>query len=185
MADEERDETGQPPHQAQELSPDNQPALTDEKFQPVMDGATPQNAEGITSGQYDALNPIGNEQIKFEQGNYQTVMGLPKVVSDKTAQLTQTLVPLVEVALIELLGSNTMYKRALGQCQPAFDNEGKISIEFTFQYSVEQFIGTDIPMDAMQHDANYILEKIKPVKANITKCEISATDGLVTIMGTI
>jgi len=167
------------------LDQDNQPVLTDEKFMPVQDGAVPQDSQGITQGQYDALDPIGNAQIKFAQGNYQTVMGLPKVINDKTAQLTQTLVPLIEVAMIELLGSNSMYKRAVGQCQPAFDNQGKISIEFTFQYSVESWIGMDIDVTAIQHDANYVLEKIKPCKANITKCEIAVDEGTLTIMGTI
>jgi len=180
----EKDERQQP-FVPQQLGPQDQPAMTDEKMQPVQDGAIPQNSQGITQGQFDALDPIGNAEIKFEQGNYQTILGLPKVVSDKTAQLMQTFVPLIEVSLIELLGSNSMYKRSMGQCQPSFDNQGKISIEFTFQYQVEQWIGQDISLEAIQHDANYILNKLKPVKANISKCEINVTDGSLTIMGTI
>ena len=173
------------PHSPEPLGDKNQPVLTDEKFMPVQDGGVPQNAAGIASGQFDALDPVGQAEIKYEQGNFEQVKGLPKVAADKTAQLTQTLVPLIEVAMIELLGSNTMYRRTMGNCQPAFDDKGQISIEFNFQYVVESWIGQDIELEAIQHDANYILEKIKPVKANISKCEISVSDGLLTIMGTI
>jgi len=185
MADKENEDKQQFPYETQPLDKENQPELKDEQNQVLTDGAMPQNSEGIAAGQFDALDPVGNANIKFDQGNYQTVMGLPKITADKTAQLVQTFVPLIEVALIELLGSNSMYRRTLGQCQPAFDNQGKISIEFTFQYTIDQWIGMDIPLEAIQHDANYILEKVKPCKANITKCEISVADGLFTIQGTI
>ena len=183
--EQENPQTQQPPHQGAPLTPENEPPLTDEMAMPVQDGGIPQNASGVSSGQYDALDPVGNANIKFDQGNYQQIAGLPKVTADKIAQLMQTFVPLVEVALIELLGSNVMYKRTLGQCMPAFDNQGKLSIEFTFQYVIEQWIGTDIQYDAIQHDANYVLEKVKPVKANISKCEIDCTNGQLTLMGTI
>ena len=183
MADDKQQK--QEPYKEHPLTPETQPTLKDEKMMPVKDGDVPQDSSGITSDQFDALDPVGNAEIKFNQGNYQTIQGLPQVTADKTAQLVQTFVPLVEVALIELLGSNSMYTRTLGQCQPGFDEKGQINIEFTFQYTIEQFIGQDIPLEAIKHDATYILEKIKPCKANVTKCEISTTNGVLTIQGTL
>jgi len=183
MADKNEEE--QKPFNPHPIDDNNQPKLTDEQLTPVRDGAVPQNAEGIASGQFDALDPVGNAEIKFNQGNYQTIMGLPKVAADKVAQLVQTLVPLLEISMIELLGANNLYQRALGQCMPSFDSQGKMGIEFTFQYIVEQWIGQDIDQQAIQHDANYVLERIKPVKANITKCEINVGEGTLIVMGSI
>jgi hypothetical protein len=158
--------------------------LSNEKFEPVQDGNIPQNSEGITSGQYDALNSTGSEQVTFESGNFNQVLGYPKLVSDKITSVTQTLVPLIEVALIELLGTNQLYKRQIGQCALSFQNNN-LMISFSFVYVVSNFIGTDVDMEALQHDSNYILNRIKPVGANITKCSIDTTDGQVVIQGTI
>ena len=173
------------PFENEQLTPENQPELKDEKAQPAQDGAIPQNAEGIVSGQFDVLDPIGKANITFEQGNYQQIAGIPKIVADKTAQLIQTFIPLVSVALIELLGSNSMYVQNLCNIQPSFDTKGNLSLNGILQYTVEHWIGTDIPYDAIQHDANYILEKIKPCKANITKCEIDTKSGLLIIQFTL
>jgi hypothetical protein len=173
------------PYKEEPNTPETQPPIKDPTNIPVQDGNIPQDSSGIESGSYDALDPIGNVNIKFEQGNYQTIMGLQKVVGDKTAQIVQTFVPLIEVALIELLGNSDLYKRQLAQCNPSFDNDGKITIEFTFQYVVTMWIGQDIEKSAMQHDANYILDKVRPCNANITKCEIDCGAGVLTIMGTL
>ena len=179
------DNRPQQPFTPNPMGQNNQPPLTDEKFTPVQDGMIPQDAKGITKGQYDALDPTGNVNIKFESGNYHTIMGLPQLVGDKVASLAQTLVPLIEVSLIELLGDNSMYKRALGQCQPAFDNNGKISIEFTFQYLVGSWITTDINLEALQHDSNFVLDRIKPAGSQISKCEVDCKSGTLTICGVI
>jgi hypothetical protein len=167
------------------MTPDNTPPIKDEAAIPVQDGAIPQDSQGIADGSYDPLDPIGNAEIKFAQGNFKTIAGLPQLVNDKTAQLMQTFVPLMEVGMIELLGNSQMYQRQLAQIQPSFDNQGKLSLEFTFQYVVQNWIGTDIDQESIKHDANYILEKIVPTKANVTKCEINCADGLLTIMGTL
>jgi len=167
------------PNQAQ------QAPLTDQNNEPIADGQIPQDNAGVETEKYDPLDPIGKADIKFAQGNYQQFIGIPKLAQDKVQQVTQTLVPLIEVALIELVGSSNMYKRMIGQCYPAFDNQGKMSIQFTFQYSVPAFIGMDIDLEAIKHDSNYILTKIKAVEANITKCEINCAEGTVLIQGSI
>ena len=168
-----------------ELDPKNQPPLTDEKFVPQQDGAIPQNAAGITRGQYDALDPVGQASVGFEQGNFDQILGLPQVVSSKISQIVQTFLPLVEVALVELLGNNTLYKKSAGQFNPSFDQKGQISIGFNLVYQVELWIGQDIEMEAIKHDATYVLNKIKPCKANITRCEIDTTEGTLIIQGTL
>lgn len=179
--------TSNTPYVEEEMSgdPSAVPPLKNQANIPIADGAIPADDAGIAGGAYDPLDPIGNAEIKFEQGNYQTVVGLPKVTADKTAQLTQTFVPLVEVALVELLGSTQMYKRQLAQITPSFDQQGKIALEFVFQYVVQSWIGSDIDLEAIQHDANYVLEKAAPVKAKISKCEIDTGAGTLVIMGSL
>lgn len=78
-----------------------------------------------------------------------------------------------------------MYTRQLAQVSPSFDNEAKLSLEFTFQYVVQSWIGTDIDEKAIQHDSTYILNRIRPTQANITKCEINCNSGDLTIMGSL
>ena len=159
--------------------------MTDEKHQPVQDGQIPLDNQGVAAGSFDALDPVGTVDIAFQQGNYKQIVGLPKLVNDKITQLTKTLVPLMEVSLIELLGASNMYKRTMGQVVPAFDNNGQLTLQFTFQYVVPNFIGMDIDYEAIKHDSQYILNKIQPVKANITKCEIDCSSGAVTLQGTL
>jgi len=173
------------PYEEQPLNNQNVPELKDEKASPIHDGAIPQDSQGIATQAYDSLNPSGDATLQFQEGNYHTLLGLPKVAADKVAQLSQTLMPLVIVAMIELLGSSNQFIYRSAQCTPSFDTDGKMSIEFNFQFLVQNFIGQDIELEAIQHDANFILEKIKPCKANITKCEIDCSNGLITIMGSI
>jgi hypothetical protein len=177
--------TNATPYNENPNTPETIPPLKDPANIPVQDGAIPQDAEGVAAGTYDALDPVGNANIKFDQGNYNTITGLPKVTGDKVAELMQTFVPLIEVSLIELLGNSNQYQRRLAQCAPSFDNQGKLSIEFTFQYGVTSWIGQDIDKTAIQHDANYVLDKLRPVNATISKCEIDTGDGILTIMGVI
>jgi len=184
MADQNQ-QNNQYPFNPKPLGPENQPSLTDEKMMPVRDGDIPQNAAGVTQGQFDALDPVGTPDLAFAQGNYNQMVGLPQLVGQKIAQLTQTLVPLIEVAMIELLGSNTMYRRQLGQCMPSFDQAGNMVIGFTFQYFVEHWVGQDVDLQAIQHDSNYILSRVQPSGANLTKCEIDCGEGALTIMGSI
>jgi hypothetical protein len=181
--DKEKEEVIQPSLHGQPNMQQNVP-LSNEKFEPVQDGNIPQNSEGITSGQYDALKGNGTEQVSFQNGNFNQVLGYPKIVSDKITSLTQTFVPLIEVALIELLGNNQMYQRETGECVLSFQNN-QILISFNFIYVVNNFIGTDIDQAAIAHDANYVLNRIKPSGANITKCEISTEAGTINIMGTM
>jgi hypothetical protein len=158
--------------------------LSNENFVPVSDGNIPLNSEGIISGQFDSLEGNGIQQISFNQGNYNQVLGYPQLIQDKVGSLTQTLVPLIEIALIELLGNNQLYQRESGQCNLTFQNN-QIFLSFAFIYKVANFIGTDIETEAIAHDSNYILNRLRPTKANITKCEISTESGTVTIMGSI
>lgn len=158
--------------------------LSNEKFEPINDGNIPQNSEGITSGEYEALENVGSSDLSFEEGNFNLLKEWPELLNSKIALLNQTFIPLVEVSLIELLGSSSLYQRKFGQCAVAFNNN-QASISFSFIYSVSNWIGIDIDLPAIQHDSNYVLNKIRPVGANITKVEIDTTEGTLTIAGTI
>ena len=161
----------------------NQVPLTDEKYEPISDGNIPQNSQGITRGVYDSLNAVGSEQLEFEKGNFPMVLGLPNMVNDKVESFSKTFIPLVEVALIELLGSNQLYTRDTCQCDVKFENG--ISITFSLIYSVSNWVGTDIEIEAIQHDSEYVFNRIKPLGVNLSKCEINTEEGTLTVMGVI
>jgi len=158
--------------------------MSNEEFEPISDGEIPQNSEGIVSGQFDNLNGVGNAQIAFKQGNYNQILGYPQQMSDKLVLFTQTFIPLIEVALIELLGTNQLYQREMAQCMPAFQNN-QMLLSGTLVYSVNNWIGTDIDQNAIMHDSQYVFNRIKPSGVNITKCEISTESGTLTIMFTL
>jgi hypothetical protein len=158
--------------------------LSDENFVPVQDGGIPLNSKQMTNSQFEELNGTGNEQISFQQGNYNQILGYPKLISDKVSLLNQTFVPLIEIALIELLGSNQLYIRNSGTCALSFQNN-QISIAFTFVYMVNGWVGIDIDRDSIAHDSLYVFNKIKPVGANITQCSIDTESGQLIIQGTI
>ena len=63
------------------LTGNNQPPLTDERAIPQQDGAIPQYAAGISSGQYDALDPVGKTVLSFEKGNFNVLNSLPQLLS--------------------------------------------------------------------------------------------------------
>jgi hypothetical protein len=163
---------------------DGQPPLSDMANQPLSDGDIPINSQGIASGQINALDPNGFANITFEQGNYQQIKGSPKTIQNKVVVFTQTFVPLIEVALIELLGSTNMYLRQSGNCEPVFEDNGQFFIDFTLIYVIDSWISMDVDPDAIKSDANYILQKLQTLKGiNLSQVTIDTTEGTLTIAG--
>lgn len=161
-------------------------AMTDMRFEPVKDGAIPIDSSGITKNQYDALNPVGDAGINFETGNFSNGLSSLKNSIIKAEQFIQkTFVPLIEVALIELMGSSNSYQRKNAVITPSFDNGANVVVNFKFIYSVSLWIGTDIKPEAIQHDSTYIMNRIGVAGADISKCEIDCSDGTLTIVGAI
>lgn len=146
----------------------------------LNDGTDTQVAQD-SSLQFDAINPEGEAAIKFESGNFSQLAQMPQQIMAKIATIQKTIMPLAEVALIELLGNNKAFKgENFNAVFSMLDNEPKFECNAT--YSVELFIGTDIEQADIQHDAQYILDRLKAVpNVQWNRCEISCTDGKVNL----
>lgn len=158
--------------------------LTDKQNLPVQDGGIPQDSQAVESGAVDALG-MENIEVKFEKGNFSQIEALPMTISTAVNAITKTLVPLIEVALIELTGSSQKYKRTFAQITPSFDQNGQIHLEFNIQYTVAGYIGTDFEYKDLQDDSTYIFNRVAPANIKLSKCEIDTSNGLITIMGGI
>lgn len=162
----------------------NDNLLVDENQNPINNGTIPRdNGEKNQNLQVNALG-IGNVNLIFDKGNLEQIKALPQTVSSKIEAITKTLIPLIEVALIELLGSSQGYKRLLAQIVPNF-NENGVFFDFVIQYNVPGYIGTDFEYSDLQSDSNYIYDRILPSNIKINKCEIDTKDGNITIAGEI
>lgn len=151
----------------------------------LADG-TNENVAIDSSLQYDAINPEGNAQINFMNGNYSQLAAIPQKVSTKIATIQKTIIPLVEVALIELLGNNKAYKETSFNSVYTVDTNNEPKFECQMVYTVELFIGTDIDQEDIAEDAKYILDRVSVVPGvQWTKCEIDCTSGNVNINFTI
>lgn len=146
----------------------------------INDGTDTQVAQD-SALQFDAINPEGEASIKFESGNFSQLAQMPQQIMTKIATIQKTIMPLAEVALIELLGNNKAFKgENFNAVFNMLDNEPKFECNAT--YSVELFIGTDIEQADIQHDAKYILDRLKAVpNVQWNRCEIDCTQGKVNL----
>ena len=166
------------------LNNDNKP-LTDEAQKPIQDGQIPQqaqqnNPQGLQANSL-GIDPI---TISFESGNYNNMIMLPNQVAEKIKFVQRTLIPLIEVALIELLGTSQLYRRYKGDIFPSFD-VNQMKMDFDFQYFSSSYVGTDFEYEDLMQDSKYILDRITPAGANITKCEIDSSNGIITVRGSV
>lgn len=153
-------------------------ALTDKDNQPIKDGNIPQDS---SSQKFDSLATPKIEN-DFKSGNFKDIVALPITIQKKTQTLAKTFVPLIDVALIELLGASNLFVKEEALITPTIDNN-TLKFAFSFTYSVSAYIGTDIPVEAIKHDADYVLNRIKPAGLKITKCEIDTEEGKLLIRG--
>ena len=146
----------------------------------VADGTDTQVAQD-SSLQFDAINPEGEASIHFESGNFNQLTQMPQQIMTKIATIQRTIMPLAEVALIELLGNNKAFKgKSFNAVFNMLDNTPKFECNAT--YSVELFIGTDIEQADIQHDAKYILDRLKAVpNVQWNRCEINCASGEVNL----
>lgn len=129
------------------------------------------------------VDPNGDAQIKFEFGNFDKIQYLTKPLDNKIILVQKTIIPIIEVALIELLGNNSLYQAKTFNATAELDTKGNSKVEVDCSYFVEKFIGTDVDKNSIMHDAKYILDRVNGLVQNISwnKCEIDCTQGMVTI----
>jgi len=178
----EGDAQPQPQDDAQDNTEPKVITVTDEPT-PVL--PEPENiVQGVaedTRLQNEPLKAEGSTSIVFEQGNYGQLQNSVKALVRKPGIISRTFLPLVEKALIELLGTSSSYKRTNFEFNISLIN-GQIQYVVTCIYSVDLFIGTDIEKSAVEHDQNYIIETISVVpEIKIKDVKIDTSTGLVRI----
>ena len=109
------------------------------------------------------------------------MLQLSSNIATKHSFVMRTFLPIVEVALIELLGNNKAFKgESFNAVFNMLDNTPKFECNAT--YSVELFIGTDIEQADIQHDAKYILDRLQAVpNVQWNRCEIDCASGKVNL----
>lgn len=138
-----------------------------------------------TSLQDTPIVEEGHSDIVFEKGNLGLLQSSLKTLLKKPGTITRTLLPLIEKALIELLGTSSAYRRTSFMYNIAVSNN-QIIYNINAQYEVDLFIGTDIARDAVEKDQNYIKNTIAVVPGlRLLNVKIDTSCGLVTIIAEI
>lgn len=145
---------------------------------------TPNIAPGVaadTSLQIQPLVDEGTNEITFANGNLNLIQSSLKNLIRKPGLILRTFLPLVEKALIELLGTSSSYKRDSFNFNIVTSNN-QIVYSIMATYSVDLFIGTDIDAAAVKHDQDYIAGTISVVPGiKIKSVKIDTATGLVTV----
>ena len=119
--------------------------------------------------------------VSFESGNYAQLDLSLKEMIKKPALISKTIIPLIEKALIELLGTSSAYKRKLFNYSVVLENK-KIAYACSVEYAVDLFIGSDIDNSAVEHDTKYITDTLAVVNGlRITNSKIDTSTGIVHI----
>ena len=137
------------------------------------------------SSKVDAVKTDSPTKVAFATGNYAGLTTLGQRFTQGVLAVTNTLVPLIEAALIELTGNSSAYSREDGTVTAKVVGETPV-FEFSFSYKVSLWIGTDIQRDAVLADANYVLEKVGPLQsAQVDECKIDTSTGILVISGSV
>ena len=126
-----------------------------------------------------------NYEVTFEKGNWDTFTQSAQLYSQKVTTIRQTMVPLIEKALIELLETSGAYNRASFESSASFQN-GKFRVTAELHYQVDLWIGTDFDPEAIQHDQGYIYQTISAVPdIQIESVKIDTTEGDLQIIASV
>lgn len=131
--------------------------------------------------------PLQNAKIKFNflNGNYDIFPNYGKEIAAKFQTVSQTILPLVEVSLIELLGNDSLVKYELFNFMPKFA-KSKLYLAIKIVASTKDWIGDDITLDATKQDASYVLNRLSVVpNVHWEHCIIDTKDGTLTLEFTI
>jgi len=137
------------------------------------------------SSEVNAIKTTDPIVIKFETGNYDGFIDLGQRFSQGILTITNTLVPLIEAGLIELLGNSSAYTRIDGTINSKIVGTTPI-FDFSFQYKVSLWIGSDIQKEAVLEDATYVYTKINIItNTKFKECKIDTATGLLSIEGSL
>lgn len=137
------------------------------------------------SSEVNAVKTENPLSIAFEEGNYADFVKLGQKFTNGCLLVSNTLIPLIEAALIELLGNTSAYQRQSATITPKLIGLSPV-FSFSLDYRVSFWIGTDIPKDAVLKDATYVLDKVSAIKsAKIEECKIDTATGVLSLSGDI
>jgi len=179
---ERADETDKPTEQIP-LEDDISEPEDEKEAEVIGEGQIPQDTSGVTEGNFEALKPHGVVEVDFEQGNWNSIADMGQVVADKVQMITKTVEPLCEKALIELLGSSSMFRRVSANVTSGTGSDGQVQFTGVFQYQCSFWIGLNVKKEAIDHDAKYVYDTLSPISdtVQITKCAIDVKDGTLTV----
>lgn len=126
-----------------------------------------------------------NYEITFEKGNWSLFSQSAKLYSQKVTIIRQTLAPLIEKALIELLETSGAYDRKSFNSSAYFINDD-FRVIAEFHYQVDLWIGTDFDPASVEHDQGYIYQTIAVIPSiKIETIKIDTDSGDLTIIASV
>lgn len=131
--------------------------------------------------------PLQDRKVKFnfQDGNFDVFISYGKDIAAKFQTVSQTILPLIEVALIELLGNDSLVKYELFNFAPKMSGN-MFCLKVTIVASTKDWIGDDITLDATKQDAAYVLNRVSVVpNVRWEHCIIDTKDGTLTVEFTI
>lgn len=150
---------------------------------PVVDGTNIPVATDSTA--VNAIDPNPANTLTFESGNFKEFQTLADSISAKVTIVTNTILPLVEAALIELLGKSSLYRRESFNVTPSFTGMAFMS-NVSVKYHIDSWIATDVATEDISQDASYVYNRIKVVpNVQWTKCEVDTTEGSLSLEFTL
>lgn len=126
-----------------------------------------------------------NYEITFEKGNWDLFTQSAQQYSQKVTIIRQTLVPLVEKALIELLETSGAYDRT-SFVSSAFFQNNDFRVVAELHYTVDLWLGEGFQQDAINQDQGYIYQTISAVPGiQIESVLIDTSKGDVQIIASV
>jgi hypothetical protein len=121
----------------------------------------------------------------FPEGNLEQWSGMLKTQVPRIYDLLlKTIDPLICASLIELVGSNTRFRKKMGVVTPNMKGNSAQSFDVRLVYSVPDFIGFTGPDEPIIQDRMFILkrlQKVPGVRFSDTTVNIQPKDGSVTV----
>lgn len=126
-----------------------------------------------------------NYEVTFEKGNWDLFTQSAQQYSQKVTTIRQTLVPLVEKALIELLETSGAYDRT-SFVSSAFFQNNDFRVVAEMHYTVDLWLGEGFQPDAVAQDQGYIYQTISAVPGiQIESVKIDTSKGDVQIIASV
>ena len=119
--------------------------------------------------------------FNFEEGNIGLIDEYFNLTYKKVTTIKNSVLPIIEASLIELLGSSIEYKRS--KCETVISYQGSSPIfELDLEYFVPKFVGIDIKKDSIIEDVTFIYNRLKTL-SNVEwkKCSVDCKVGKVFI----